>query len=187
VEQLHPQVEARNDQDSAHAVFIVWEKLRILYNAVLVLITLGVGFPHLADSRFWAQSVAGAVAANICYCLGPCLEGYLSLLGWPRAGARWFVFMVGTLLAAFLAAVLTFGFMESFVWKVHTQSFPGCRASLPTLQYRRIVRIDRGLGRETRPSASFSSPSSTQRGVACESWWAFSGWFSSSSSAGSCG
>lgn len=102
--------------ESAHAVFVAWEKLRIPYNAILILITLGIGFSHVGDVQFWLISGTGAVIANICYCLGPCLEGYLSLLGWPRSDARLFVFLAGTFLAAFLAVMVVFGFVFPVHW-----------------------------------------------------------------------
>lgn len=102
--------------DSATAVFLAWEKLRVVYNLALVLVTLLVGSVGFYAGSFWATAVVGAIIANICYCLGPCLEGYLALIGWPRRETRQFLFLVGTLLAAFLAAAATFSSVVTKWW-----------------------------------------------------------------------
>ncbi len=82
---------------------MAWEKLRLVYNAVLawvVVTTYHLSFFRSADA--WADLIGGAVIANICFCAGPCGEGYLRLLGANRHWARGFLFISGLALSCFL-------------------------------------------------------------------------------------
>src|SRR5947208_1713621 len=62
------------------AIIRRWEKLRLIYNATLVLLVLllvVIVFPErLANLVFWFEVLVGAVIANLCYLAGPTLEGY---------------------------------------------------------------------------------------------------------------
>ncbi|MEZ6186757.1 MAG: hypothetical protein R3F62_17325 [Planctomycetota bacterium] len=79
--------------DAHKGVLLRWELLRIPYNAVLFGVSVAVlGTGVLAPSYF-LDGVLAALAANLCYCLGPALEVYLRTLG---ARQRW----VGPLLFA---------------------------------------------------------------------------------------
>lgn len=66
----------------ARATFLAWEKLRWLYVAVLVALTLLLGLLGGAElftsRRFWFVAVEGAVAANVCYLAGPAAETYIT-------------------------------------------------------------------------------------------------------------
>jgi len=88
--------------DSAKAVFLAWERLRILYNLLLAGLVFAFLYPM---SRYtnWEYLLEGVVAANICYCVGPCAEGYLVLLGANRLAARALLFLSGVLLSRILA------------------------------------------------------------------------------------
>jgi hypothetical protein len=92
--------------ESARRVFLAWEKLRLLYNFVLTVRTLLLGASRLGDRRFWVTLLAGAAVANLCFCTGPCFEGYLNLLGLRRRETRGLLFALGLMLAMLLTAAL---------------------------------------------------------------------------------
>jgi hypothetical protein len=89
--------------ESARAVFLGWERLRLAYNAALGLVVLAFAGPDLPDREFRAFLFRAAVGANLCFCLGPVAEGYLALLGADRRTARVFLFGPGLLLGCLLA------------------------------------------------------------------------------------
>ena len=66
------------------SILIRWERMRILYNLILIaIVVLPVGggpmeLPELADLPILA---VGAVLANLCYLAGPAAESYLAWLG----------------------------------------------------------------------------------------------------------
>jgi hypothetical protein len=99
-------------EESARDNFLAWEKLRLAYNAVLAIFALLVGWPRLSDGDFQVHLFEGALFANLCFCVGPWVEGYLILLfGLPRKDFRAVLFLLGTLLAVLLAGldILSFG------------------------------------------------------------------------------
>jgi len=91
--------------ESARAVFLAWERLCVVYNAVLVVVVLIFGGSYLGDGAFWWFLAYYAVIANLCYCLGPVIEGYFGLLGADRRLVRWSVFVLGTLFGSLLASL----------------------------------------------------------------------------------
>lgn len=94
---------SRERSDSARTVFLAWEWLRLGYNAVLALVVVVFAGSSLAEFDFWEFLALGAFVANICFCLGPVMEGYLSLVGIPRRAVRWLIFVPGVLFACVLA------------------------------------------------------------------------------------
>jgi len=95
--------------DSARAVFLAWERLRLVYNAALGAVVLACAAGDLSDREFRSFLLRDAVAANLCFCFGPVAEGYLALVGVGRRAARYLVFVPGLLLGCFFALVaLTF-------------------------------------------------------------------------------
>src|SRR4051812_17084832 len=101
---------AKASGEEARAVFLAWEKLRVLYNAILVVESVGLGANQLGVPAFARLLLGGAIVANLCFCAGIVAEGYLSLLGVPRRGARPVLFVLGTSLAMLLTAVSVVGF-----------------------------------------------------------------------------
>ena len=69
-------------------VFLKWEKLRILYNFILFVVTV----LWYAGAFSWGRSyldpvlllslLVGAVLANLCFLAGPIAEAYIAWLGW---------------------------------------------------------------------------------------------------------
>src|SRR5262249_46847410 len=95
-------IDVTREEPRAMDVFVAWEKLRLLYNLILVaavalflnpvvfLLSLPIFLPFLLE---------GALIANIGFCAGPVAEGYLCLLGMSRRPVRALVFVCGTLVA----------------------------------------------------------------------------------------
>ena len=52
---------------SARAVFLAWERLRLVYNAVLILEVLLLSSRELSDQDFRSFLVRGAIGANLCF------------------------------------------------------------------------------------------------------------------------
>jgi hypothetical protein len=86
--------------------------MRLVYNAVLALATLALGWRFLGDPAFWIYLVACMFAANVCFCVGPCVEGYAVLIGISRKPVRGILLFLGLALGLFLTvlAVLSYGF-----------------------------------------------------------------------------
>jgi hypothetical protein len=102
---------AKADATDATAVFIAWERLRLVYNGILAAVVLLLGGGSLVrEPRFWSLLIGGAIGANVCFCAGICAEGYLALLGLPRRETRAVLFVAGTLLAILLTGLCIFSF-----------------------------------------------------------------------------
>lgn len=88
----------RVNEPSAMQVFFAWEKLRVLYNVILITGLLakysgmrgGLGDRWLWDFCFFL------FLTNACVSTGPVIEGYLCYFGLPRRAARWISFLVVT-------------------------------------------------------------------------------------------
>jgi hypothetical protein len=97
----------------AKPIFIRWELLRLLYNAILILETLVLFRSMTVDIRpidFWVEAMLAGMVANVCYFAGPLINIYLSwLLEQKTAMLTWAiwglgtVFSVGVTLLAFLS------------------------------------------------------------------------------------
>jgi hypothetical protein len=89
---------------------LAWEKLRILYNALLILPGLLVLISMVTDlhTPVIQAVISGAVVAvgaNCCFFLGPAAELYLRGLfrqGQPLGRGRWLIFGIGTMLSLML-------------------------------------------------------------------------------------
>ncbi len=97
-----------------------WERLRLLYNTILLIPGVlviwrtlrlqeemmasappGSPAPLVHPLGLTALAVVFGVVANICYCLGPYAEFVVTALGFPVTGerVRYFVFAMGVLLS----------------------------------------------------------------------------------------
>ncbi len=86
-----------------------WEKSRLLYNAVLIVIVVVfgiIGFEHIAEFGYWRMALilcVMAVWANILYCSAYVPDVFVQLSGYRdvwRSTYRWILLALGTLLAA---------------------------------------------------------------------------------------
>lgn len=98
-------------EETARSLFVSWELLRLVYNGVLALIVLCLAAAQLRDGAFRAFLFRGALGANVCFCLGPVVEGYFVLAGVERRFARLVVFLGGVALAGFLTFLAIFGWL----------------------------------------------------------------------------
>jgi hypothetical protein len=87
--------------ESARQVFLAWERLRIVFNLVLIIFVLGDASSELSDREFRHFLIRAAFAANVCFCLGPVAEGYLAFFGVQRLIARVVVFVPGMIFGLF--------------------------------------------------------------------------------------
>ncbi len=88
-------------------LFLSWERLRIVFNGVLVALTLLCGMASLADPKFWWTAMLGGFVTNVCFCVGPILDGYVTWLFGRRV--RWVqvaLFLIGQTFAAALAGTV---------------------------------------------------------------------------------
>ena len=99
-----------------------WEKLRFLYNAILILpgiaiilraiylqdqfmesgnLSMGEQYPIGHPIDLVASAFVFGFAANLCYCLGPYTEFVITALGFPISGqrSRYLLFGLGTMLS----------------------------------------------------------------------------------------
>jgi hypothetical protein len=95
---------------SARPVFMRWERLRIVYNALLAMLVLlpmagEVRWPDLGDLLILLM---GAVLANLCYLAGPAAETYLAWLGLRSRLVTAALFIGGVLVS--IPCVYFFGF-----------------------------------------------------------------------------
>jgi hypothetical protein len=85
------------DEPTAMQVFFAWEKLRLIYNIVLVFTAVLICWPILPF--IFVETLGAALIANVMYCAGPVAECYLCWFGVPRLIARAIVFVLGLLLS----------------------------------------------------------------------------------------
>jgi hypothetical protein len=83
--------------------FLAWERLRIVYIALLALLTLLLAGQNLLRIQTLVMIVEGAIVANVCFFAGPITESYIHWLGYEGKWVRWFLFIAGTFLTAILA------------------------------------------------------------------------------------
>ncbi len=88
----------RDEGSRAMEVFFAWEKLRLIYNGVLVVIAVVVCGPPVV--LMIGEAILGAIAANLMFCAGPVGECYLAWWGVPRLAARWVLFVLGMVVSA---------------------------------------------------------------------------------------
>jgi len=87
-------------------VFVAWEKLRFLYNAILLvsfyyivipLATVILGPIFIAPPN-WLSPAGTLILWNVCFCVGPVAEGYLCVCGVPRRFSRFVIFCLVTII-----------------------------------------------------------------------------------------
>jgi hypothetical protein len=91
-----------------------WENLRIVYNASLTLFVLflaGVVVPRdSSHPGFWVLVLLGACIANLCFFVGPAIEGYGTHFRFWNPGLTVLLFLMGLGLAALLALACILGY-----------------------------------------------------------------------------
>lgn len=107
---------APSETNDPHEALKKWERLRLLYNAILIPIVVAVTLVFrtglLGDFAYWEAVIFGGIASNVCFCIGPVLETYLVWIGANARTARGWLFALGTGFTALVAfaAILLHGF-----------------------------------------------------------------------------
>jgi hypothetical protein len=87
-----------------------WEKLRIAYNVCLIIVALLASFPVISSIGvvpYGIFFVLYLIAANVCYCLGPLGEVYISVFTpVPMRRLRLPIFIAGTVGSLLLTLVI---------------------------------------------------------------------------------
>ena len=89
----------------AKRTFLAWEKLRLVYNAILIVMSVAyaVAWSLLFAVEFWVISFIGAIVCNVCFMLGPIIETYVAWLGYRTQELRLVFFIAGTFATAAIA------------------------------------------------------------------------------------
>ena len=86
-----------------------WEKLRLYYNAVLILFVLFlsfVAFPrYVTDISYWAAICFGGLTANVCFLTAPAIEAYGTWLRLWNGALTTMLFLIGLGFTALLASL----------------------------------------------------------------------------------
>lgn len=91
-------------------IFKRWERLRILYNLLLLGVVLlaagpGIALPDFLELLFL---IMGAVLANLCFFAGPLTESYLAWLGLKSQLVTLGLFVLGVLISIPLVFLFEF-------------------------------------------------------------------------------
>jgi hypothetical protein len=113
---------AKSGGRSELGLFLRWERLRLIYNAVLGVETVLVlmanpprgGVEAMGSLAFVVA--AYAVVANVCFCAGPVLEGYARLLKIRGTAVTGLLFGLGTAFAMMLTLVACLSLGGFFVF-----------------------------------------------------------------------
>jgi hypothetical protein len=98
--QVQPEeLDVRVNEPSAMQTFFAWEKLRILYNGILIAVFLVAmsgmkGGPWGVRELWWFLFFL--LLINVSFCVGHIAEGYMCYFGIPRTAARWMSFLALT-------------------------------------------------------------------------------------------
>ena len=89
---------------------VLWEKLRFVYTLVLLIaiVLAVVSRPVGGGVDFWSEVILGILVANIAYCLGPLVDGYLNWFGLRLKWMTIVLFGCGTALSAAVTFFETF-------------------------------------------------------------------------------
>lgn len=94
-------------------VVIAWEKLRLLYNVILLLagiiaLFILINYYRESTNMVLLESLAFALLANLCFFAGPVCELYLRAFRHVSnaQSLRWILFTVGTIVSLVPAAIM---------------------------------------------------------------------------------
>jgi hypothetical protein len=93
------QPSAAADAGNPYAVLRAWEKLRLLYNAILIPWSILVAAVFADAQSMWLPLglIGCGLLVKVCFCVGPVAELYCVWLGLPAVPVRWVLFGTGTL------------------------------------------------------------------------------------------
>jgi hypothetical protein len=95
-------------------VFISWEKLRIVYDMILVATCLIYGRELYPEISFWLLCFFGGIFCNLCFFLGPIVESYATwLLQRDQIWLRVILFIAGLAIS-----------LGGAIFEIHLLRFP---------------------------------------------------------------
>ncbi|MEM9703072.1 MAG: hypothetical protein AAF907_11585 [Planctomycetota bacterium] len=113
---IGPAAPAAFGMAEAKAIFLGWEKLRVLFNLILAglcsPLALARGEDIYATPSFWLNCFTGVILVNALFFAGPILESYLDWLGARHRAIRWGLFLLGLLPSMAFAAMSVLIFPE---------------------------------------------------------------------------
>ena len=89
-------------------LLMAWERLRVVYNLVLIVIVVIIAASRRmlwSDHRFPVFLFERVVLANLCFCAGPVIDGYLHLLKIGGRPSRLILFFCGLVLSILITIV----------------------------------------------------------------------------------
>ena len=105
----------RQRAPNALEVFFAWEKLRVVYNYVLLMVVAIVA--GVATMDLLPNLIELAIAANLLFCSGSVVENYIACCGIRRRPVRWVLFCIGMMLSIYYAVFVTQRIMRRLpVW-----------------------------------------------------------------------
>lgn len=106
--QVEPPVPGSSLDVIAKRTFLAWEKLRVLYIAILAVVTLLACIMSMPwrDPENLILIIPCAIAANVLYLAGPAVDTYIRWLGYRESWPRFAMFIGGTALSAILAVFI---------------------------------------------------------------------------------
>jgi hypothetical protein len=81
-------------------VVVTWEKLRVVYNAIGIIPTVLIA---IFVRHFLVGLVECVVLANLCFCFGPLIDGYLTWFGFRHKAVTIVLFVLGTCIMLLLS------------------------------------------------------------------------------------
>jgi hypothetical protein len=104
------QAATANAEPKVPETFLAWERLRIWYNAVLVVAVLLGSIPApqwILSLEFIMNVPQGVILVNLAFSIGMLVEFYLLWFGWWRNWMRTGLFVVGAALSFFVTLSVT--------------------------------------------------------------------------------
>lgn len=94
--------------------FVLWERLRWIYNAILAIVSLLCILAHPGwisrPGLLMSNLVGGCIAANGCFTVGTLVSCYLAWLGFRNRIVSMALFVLGTLFSMFLTIMVLVNF-----------------------------------------------------------------------------
>ncbi len=105
------------DRGDFFALFLRWERYRLIYNLILTLESVaGLAMSPARSLPVFFSLPMLAIGANVCLCAGLILNGYAWWIGWRSVWISRIIFAAGMLLAIALAGVVLVGLSHSGPW-----------------------------------------------------------------------
>lgn len=99
------------DKTYLRKTIIHWEVGRIIFNLILLAIGLTLSYPLISEwgiKMYLIEVVLYALAANLCFCIGPLVEIYLFAFAFKLGKWRYLLLVLGLLFSMFVTLICAF-------------------------------------------------------------------------------